>query len=390
VSRVMENYRQTYAEINLENLLHNWSVVRSIAGDDRFICPMVKANAYGHGSYEVASVLERESAKCFGVCLIEEGLALREAGLKSDLLVFGGFDKQGAEKSLEYQLTPVIGSWEQLKAIESLADSTVKIHIKFETGMNRLGFSSDEAEKVSDYLKKSKNLKLKAILTHLACGEDAGKNNGMTERQLKSLSDLKIFFSSFDIFAHALNSGGILGFKESSNDSLVKKEKWGFRPGLMLYGYQPPGLSQKADLKPVMSFRSSVHLQRRVKENETVSYGATWKAARPSHIAVIPAGYADGIKRQLSNKGHVIIHGHRLPIIGIVCMDFFMVDLTELVNQTGKENWLHEEVLLFGEDSLGHELSANEWAEKTNSISWEILTSVSERVPRHYKGLTQS
>jgi alanine racemase len=385
----MENFRQTYAEINLENLLHNWLLVQDLAGPDRFICPMVKANAYGHGAFEVASALEKEAAKCFGVCLIEEGLALREAGLKSDILVFGGFDKQGAEKILEYQLTPVVGSWDQLMAIESLADSPVKIHIKFETGMNRLGFSRNEAEKVSDYLKKSKKLKLKALLTHLACGEDAGKTDGMTARQLHTLLSLKDYFNSFDVFTHALNSGGILGLKEASPDSVLKKEKWGFRPGLMLYGYQPAGLSLKVGLKPVMSFRSTIHLQRSIQENETVSYGATWKAQKPSHIGVVPAGYADGIKRQLSNKGEVLIGGKRLPIIGIVCMDFFMVDLTELVSQSGRENWLHEEVLLFGEDSMGL-LPADEWAEKTNSISWEILTSVSERVPRHYKGLTQS
>jgi alanine racemase len=386
----MENFRQTYAEINLENLLHNWALVRKLGGSDRFICPMVKANAYGHGAYEVASVLEKESAKYFGVCLIEEGLALREAGLKSDILVFGGFDKQGAEKILEYQMTPVIGSWDQLKAIESLADSPVKVHVKFETGMNRLGFSRNEAQKVADYFKKSKSLKLKAILTHLACGEDSGKSEGMTGRQLQILSELKSFFKPFDIFTHALNSGGILGLQECSSDSILKKENWGFRPGLMLYGYQPSGMQLKAELKPAMSFRSSIHLQRLIQENETVSYGATWKAKKPSHIGVIPAGYADGIKRHLSNTGEVILAGKRLPIVGIVCMDFFMVDLTSLVESTGKENWLHEEVLLFGEDTLGNQISANEWAEKTQSISWEILTSVSERVPRHYKGLTQS
>src|SRR6476620_3798517 len=127
----MENFRQTYSEINLDNLQHNWEVVTKIGGSDRFICPMIKANAYGHGAYEVATALDKEAAKIFGVCLIEEGLALREAGLKSDILVFGGFDKQGAEKILEYQMIPVVGNSDQLKFIETQADTPVKIHVKF-------------------------------------------------------------------------------------------------------------------------------------------------------------------------------------------------------------------------------------------------------------------
>lgn len=390
MSRVTENFRQTFSEINLDSLLHNWSVVMKLAGPERFVCPMIKANAYGHGAFEVASCLEREAAKYFGVCLIEEGLELREAGLKSELLVYGGFDKQGAEKILEYQMTPVIGNWEQLKSIEALADSPVKIHIKFETGMSRLGFDRNEAEKLSDYLKRSKKLKLKAILTHLACGEDSASENGMTSRQLQILSELKEYFNSFDIFAHALNSGGIIGLNEASVHSILKKVQWGFRPGLMLYGYQP-AVQRSAGLKPVMSFWSSVQTQRLVRSGDTVSYGAIWKAKRDSQIAVVPAGYADGVKRQLSNTGEVSIGGHRAPVVGIICMDFFMIDLTDLIAESGKANWLNEEVLLFGEDSAsGKVISADEWASKTNSISWEILTSVSERVPRHYKGMKQA
>ncbi len=385
MSRVVENFRQTVTEINLDHLLNNWSVVTRLAGKDRFVCPMVKANAYGHGAFQVATCLERESAKYFGVCLIEEGLSLREAGLKSELLVFGGFDKQGAEKILEYQMTPVISSWEQLKFIESLADSAVKIHIKFETGMNRLGFAPGEAEKISEYLKKSKKLKLKAILTHLACGDDAASDAGMSSMQLRTLAELKNYFKSFDVFAHALNSGGILSLSEASETSVLKKEKWGFRPGLMLYGYQPAG-TKNADLKPVMSFKSTIQTQRAVKTGASVSYGATWKAQRDSQIAVIPAGYADGVKRQLSNSGSVTVGGQRAPIIGVICMDFFMVDLTDVISKTGRENWQNEEVLLFGEDASGGFVSADEWAKKTNSISWEILTSISERVPRRFHG----
>ena len=154
----MEIFRRTFAEINLENLQHNYMQIKTIAGDHRFVCPMVKANAYGHGDIQVARHLENLGATHLGVCLIEEGTLLRSQHIKSEILVFRGFDKEGAQKIFDAQLTPVVSTWDQIKFLESVVDDYIKVHLKFDTGMNRLGFSFSETEKLRDYFKKSKKL----------------------------------------------------------------------------------------------------------------------------------------------------------------------------------------------------------------------------------------
>lgn len=383
----MEYFRQTIADIDLDNLAHNWSVIRNLAGNERFICPMVKANAYGHGAVEVVATLEREGAKSFGICLIEEGLTLRESGCQSEILVFGGFDQLGAEKILEYQMTPVVSSWEQIRALESFADSPVKVHLKFDTGMNRLGFAAEETEALVKYFKTSKSLKLKAVISHLSNSEDSLRADGVTTKQLSILNEILSHFKSLNVFNHILSSGGISGFSECSEDSILKKNNWGFRPGLMLYGYQVASHFKNLDLKPVMSFKSIVSQQRKLNVGESVSYGSKWTASRPSQVAVVPMGYADGVSRQLSNKGSALIGGVNVPILGIVCMDFIILDVTDLCAQQNRDNWVGEEVVLFGQDSQNNFLSADAVARMTNTISWEVLTSVSSRVPRHFKGL---
>lgn len=390
----MENFRRTTADINLDHLLENWSLIQKIAGDDRFICPMVKANAYGHGAAEVAMSLEQEGAKALGVCLIEEGLQLREAGLKNEILVFGGFDKQGAEKIVEYQMTPVVSSWEQVKAIESAADAIVKVHLKFNTGMGRLGFEAHDVEKILAYFKKSKLLKLKALLTHLAQSEDGLSETGLTARQLNHFSKIEEFFSGASLYSHVYNSGAILCLdqvkKQNLSQHFLQKKKWGFRPGLMLYGYQPLTGFKNTELKPVMTFKTAIEQIRIINKGESVSYGAKWVAPQKSHIAILPVGYADGVSRQLSNQAYVLIKGERVPIVGTICMDFLMVDVTKLIEKNQLDHWHDEDVILFGLDEHNNFLSAEEFAKQTNTISWEVLTSVSYRVPRHFKGLVKS
>ncbi|MGZ3691589.1 MAG: alanine racemase [Pseudobdellovibrio sp.] len=389
-----ETFRRTAAEINLDHLGDNWSVIQKIAGDERFICPMVKANAYGHGAVEVSQALGDVGAKAFGVCLIEEGLQLREAGISSEILVFGGFDKPGAAKITEYQLTPVVSSWAQIKALEAEADTTVKVHLKFNTGMSRLGFEATDAEKLSDYFKKTKLLKLKALLTHLAISEDSAETDGMTSRQLNSFMKIEDFFSSHSLFSHVFNSGAIIALgslqQAENNNHLLMKRKWGFRPGLMLYGYQPLMEIQNKNLKPVMTFKTAVESIRVLSEGETVSYGAKWKASKKSYIATLPVGYADGLSRLLSNQGYVLIKGERAPIVGTVCMDYIMVDVTALVESKKIDTTHEEEVILFGYDEQNNFLSAEEYAKHMQTISYEVLTSVGYRVPRHFKGLMKS
>lgn len=382
----MEMFRRTYAEVNIENLLHNWNQIKKTFNDDRFICPMVKANAYGHGDVQVSLALEKEGAQILGVCLIEEGLWLRASGIKSDILVFRGFDKLGAEKILEYQLTPVVSTWEQIQALEAAADTPVKVHLKFDTGMNRIGFNSDQAEKLNAYFSKSKKLKLKAVLTHFAKAEDSHLEDGFTSRQIKKFIETIEYFKSRDIYYHLLNSGGIAGLATGKN-KLLNEHKWGARPGLMLYGYQPAPHFSELDLKPVMSLKSVVNNIRQIEVGDPVSYGETWTAKRPSRIAVVPIGYADGVHRLASNKSMALFAQKKVPIIGRVCMDFLMLDVTDAIKESEISKCIEDEVILFGFDEKNNFLSAEEMAANTDTIIWETLTSVSERVPRHFKGL---
>lgn len=386
----MEMYRRTFAEINLDALISNWHEIKKVAGDDRFVCPMVKANAYGHGDVQIALTLEKVGAAYLGVCLIEEGLLLRASGLQSEILVFRGFDRHGAEKILEYQMTPVVSTWEQIHALEAVADEPVKVHLKFNTGMNRIGFNIDQSEKLSQFFKKSKKLKLKALLSHFAQGEDAYLIDGFSGIQTQKMNEVIDFFSDHDIYAHLLNSGGIASLarlkKQNITNHFLTQKKWGFRPGLMLYGYQPAPQFKETNLKPVMSLKSVVNNIRTVLENETVSYGCTWKAKKNSKIAVVPIGYADGVHRLISNQSTALFAGELAPIIGRVCMDFLMLDVTHIVKDEELTKWNEEEVVLFGYDEKGKFLSAEMMADKSSSIVWETLTSVGERVPRHYKG----
>ena len=387
----MEMYRRTFAEISVENLVNNWLEIKKVASDDRFICPMVKANAYGHGDIQIAKSLVNEGANTLGVCLIEEGSMLRASGIQSEILVFRGFDKQGAQKILEYQLTPVVSTWEQIQALENITDDPVKVHLKFDTGMNRLGFNLDQLEPLFSFFKKSKKLKLKAILTHLAQAEDAALTDGFTAKQIKLFNQAVRFFKPFDIHAHVLNSAGIaslalLNSREEKHPQL-HQEKWGFRPGLALYGYQSNPNFKTMDLKPVMTLKSVVNNIRDIKKNESVSYGCSWIASRDSRIAVVPIGYADGLHRLISNKGTALFANRLVPIVGRVCMDFLMLDVTDIIGNDVATKWIEEEVVFFGYDDKGILLSAEKVAEVSQTITWETLTSVGERVPRHFKGL---
>lgn len=386
----MEMFRRTFAEINLDHLAHNYFEIKKLGGDNRFICPMVKANAYGHGDFEVARHLENLGVTHLGVCLIEEGLRLKNDGINSKILVFRGFDKQGAQKIFDSQMTPVISTWDQIAALESVADDPIKVHLKFDTGMNRLGFSVQEVEKLRTYFKNSKKLKLKAILSHFYLGEDAVKLEGHSATQAQKLSEVHSYFKDDDVWVHLLNSGGIASLAEpevkNNPNHFLNKVNWGFRPGLMLYGYSASENLKSMNLKPVMTFKSVVNNLRQAQVGESVSYGATWKASRASTIAVVPAGYADGLHRLLSNRGKALFAGKEVSIIGRVCMDFLMLDVTDVVQQTNIKKFNEEEVIFFGYDQAGNFLSAEVAAKAAETITWEVLTSVGERVPRHFKG----
>lgn len=386
----MEMYRRTFAEINLDHLAHNIRVLQK-AFPKKFLCPMVKANAYGHGDVQLGRFLESLGVEHLGVCLIEEGILLRKNGVKAEILVFRGFDREGAQKIIEHEMTPVVSSWDHIEHLEAVATSAVGIHLKFDTGMNRLGFRPEEAQKVFDRLWQNKKIRLKALLTHLFNGDDAESATGHSARQLQALNGISHIFKPFNIFCHSLNSAGILSLLKLQSkgvpaDHPLAVQDWGLRPGLMIYGYNPLADQSFCELKPVMSLKSHVGVYRHVKSGETVSYSGTWKATQDSVIAVVPIGYADGYHRILSNQALVLFAGSRVPVVGNICMDYLMLDVTSVVQGQDLNKFKDQEVTFFGYDTAGNFLSAEELAKKAHSITWEMLTSVGERVPRVYSG----
>tara|TARA_B110001454_G_C12723326_1_gene436690 strand:+ start:53659 stop:54723 length:1065 start_codon:yes stop_codon:yes gene_type:complete len=347
---------------------------------------MVKANGYGHGDVIVAKCLEAEGVNHMGVCLIEEALWLQQAGIKSNILVFRGFDKQGADEIVERGFIPVVSQWDHLEFLtQANKGKAIPIHVKFDTGMNRLGFPVKEASKIDEFLWQNKNFRLKGLLTHLHSGEDGIEPDGKTQGQLSALAHVAPIFKKYGPAIHALNSAGLLSriAAEQSKSKAAFDHGLGVRPGLLLYGYAPKMNFKndfQSELKPVMTLKSHLSEIRFVGKGSGVSYGHTWIAKKDSVIGIVPIGYADGVHRNLSNKGLVSVHGQLVPIVGNICMDYLMIDLTSIMNLKIEKN---DGVVLFGyNEQMGYQQTAATYAEILETIPWEILTSMSIRVPR--------
>ena len=379
-------HRRTYAQVDLKKLAHNFKTLRALVPPGTFVCPMVKANAYGHGDIEIARRLELEGAEQLGVALVEEGISLRQAGIRVPIFVFSLFETFSVPSMIEHKLTPIVSNWSQLEALAKAAKPSLEVHIKFNTGMSRLGFAVEEAPKLRRYFDSSTTLKLRGIATHLLHGSDAGIPGGHSEAQLIRLEEAAKAFQGMSLIVHALNSAGCVNMhaRRAAGQKMSGGMQWplGARFGISLYGGHPGSLDKSdIDLKPVMSFRSHVAHVHTLKVGEKVSYNAIWKAERPSVIGVVPLGYADGFPRVYSNNAEVLCKGRRVPVTGTVCMDYFMIDLTDVA--TVGENLVGEEVVLFGEQGR-EEITAEELAKRGSTISYEVFTRISARVPRQY------
>jgi alanine racemase len=292
---------------------------------------------------------------------------------------------------LAEEVTPVVSSRADLQhlisAIATLAEpvESVDFHLKVETGMNRLGVEFDELDEVLSTLARTPKLKLRGLMTHFANGEDAADPQGRTELQMREFSRChqKLVGSAHEEHAehpgdrqqlrlHVGNSGALLAYAQRPRALAV-----GFRPGLALYGGGAPQSGESA-LRPVLSLKSRIAQLRWIAPGERVSYGGTWTALRRSRLGVVPCGYADGVRRGLSGKISVLVKGRRVPVTGVICMDYFMCDLTEV-----QEAQVGDEVTLLGTQGQ-EEIRAEAWARELGSISYEVLTGISERVPRLY------
>ena len=366
----------TYATVNLAALAHNLSRIKHYLSPGCEIMAVVKANAYGHGALATAQALARQGIGRFAVASLDEGIALRQAGLSASIVVLGALFEEQVSDLVAHQLTPVVSDGRILPTLAKAARShstPYPIHLKVETGMGRLGFSPEELLSLLDNPILQSPLKVEGMLTHLADAD--GVDGAFTERQLgvfrAMLEQIRQRGLTLPL-VHTANSAAIVRFPEA-HFSLV-------RPGIMLYGYHTlPATIPAPDLRPVLSLHTRVVQLRRIPREGTVSYNGTFVAKRPTHIAVLPIGYADGYSRRLSHRGSVLIQGRRAPIVGLVCMDMIMVDITDLAPvQVG------EIVTLIGQQG-GESIWADEMADWIGTIPYEVLCGIGSRVPRLYE-----
>jgi alanine racemase len=373
--------RPTRADVNLEALRHNLRVVKRHAGGAR-VWAVLKADGYGHGAPAVARTLERARVDGFCVALLEEAVELREAGIVAPILVMGGHYGSSHDEVLERGLIPVVHDMGQVAAFARLvrsgaAQGPVDVHLKIDTGMARLGVTLEELPEVAARLGDFPEVRVQGLMTHLACAD--APDDDETREQLRRFDEATALLARHGVrpvVRHAASSAALL--RSHGTLDIV-------RPGLALFGVSPciGGAPLTSELRGVMRVRTEVVALREIAEGAPVGYGGTWHAPRRSRIATLPVGYADGLSRRLSNRGHVLVRGRRAPIVGAVSMDMAMVDVTDIPGAS-----IRDEVVLLGaqEGTLGKgAIGADEIAAHADTIAWEVLTSVSRRVPRFYR-----
>jgi alanine racemase len=376
--------RPTWAQVSLENLRYNFGVVQRHIGPGITVCAVVKADAYGHGATECARALEEEGARWLGVTSLDEAIPLREAGIRTRILLMTGFWRGEEEEVIRLQLTPMVwepGQVELLeKAAAGLGSPRLPVHLKVDTGMGRLGVDPEDLYQVCSALKASPHLLLEGLSTQLASSEvlDAPSVNDQLQKfeQVRSL----LRNEGFDPpLIHVANTGAVISRRESWNTMV--------RPGIALYGYHLPferagrevsGTKLRLGVKPVLTWKTRILSLRDARANQALGYGGTYVTKAPARIAVLPVGYADGLNRALSSRGRVIVREHYAPIVGRISMDLTLADVTGLPGVA-----VGDEVVLLGAVD-GLSVDAREHAELASTNVYEILCAISKRVPRKY------
>lgn len=369
----MNTTRPTVAEINLRNIVHNLKLVKEKVGKSVRMMAVVKANAYGHGLVAVAQHIESR-VDYFGIATAEEGAALREAGIRKPILVFTLPNEAQARIIAAGDMEATVCSVREAEFLQRAAQRVRKnigVHLKIETGMNRLGVRPAEVGVFLQALRRFGRLELRGAYTHFASADNP--HTEFTRLQLsrfeQGLDQLQRAGVS-SILRHCANSAALIHLPESYYDMV--------RPGLMLYGYDPGHPSApRLPLKRAMDLKTEVSFVKRIEAGESVSYGRRFVARRRTSIATLPIGYADGYTRLLSGKVHVLIHGRRFPVVGLICMDQLMVDVGTEDVRAG------DEAILIGEQG-GQVIDAWQLAEKIGTIPYEICCGISARVPRVY------
>lgn len=365
--------RPTWAEIDLGAFRHNFKEIKRKLKKGTSLLPVVKADGYGHGMEEIARASLSCGAKLLGVANIEEGIFLRKKGITAPILILGSvYPLSNFTHILRYNLTPAICSLQASQELSKIAQrrkKKVRVHIKVDTGMGRIGVSAENAVSLVKKVIQLPGIIIEGIFTHLAA---ADSDYQFTMEQIGKFQSVINELKGDNInikYKHAANSTAILRYSDAHFNLA--------RPGISLYGLAPfAGAEREINLKPVMQLKTKIVFIKRVKKGTSVSYGRTWRAERDSIIGTLPIGYADGYNRLLSNRGEVLIRGKRIPIVGRVCMDMCMVDITSLPDVK-----VGEEVVLIG--SQGKEnITADEIAKLIGTISYEVVCGISKRVPR--------
>lgn len=375
----MKSYSRVYAEINLDAVSHNIAQIEQRIGKDTKIMGVIKADGYGHGAVPIGKELERmESLWGYAVATAEEAEILRRNGLKKPILVLGAVFPEKYGILSKNEIRPTVYSMKQAGELERFAEKwgcVLKVHLKIDTGLSRLGFQvTEEAAEELAQIARMPHIIVEGIFTHFAMADARDKT--MAKEQMRQFQKMKEMVSRRGIsipISHCANSAAMIDLPESGM-SLV-------RAGISLYGMWPSGEVRKEnlDLQPALSLKSRIVFLKKLEPGRTISYGATYETKKRQRIATIPVGYADGYPRSLSNRGYVLIHGKPAPVCGRICMDQFMADVTDI-----PEAEEGDEVTLVGKDGA-REISMEEIGDLSGRFNYEFACDLGKRIPRVYR-----
>jgi alanine racemase len=378
--------RPTVAKVSLPDLQANFQAIRTLLDRQARLATLtapdligvVKANAYGHGAIAVARALEAAGASMLACADIEEGMALRDEGISLPILVFGALSVSDLDGVFTHDLTPTVstpGASRALKMAAARRGTRLACHLKIDTGMNRLGFRHDNLRRTMPEVLSSPNLEFSAVYTHFATADDA-ESPFLDEQRVR-----------FDLACAALGALGLRAVRRHAANSaalLRDARTWydAVRPGILLYGVVPPPLAA-ADLplRPALSLTSRIVAVKGIRAGEGAGYGLRWRAGEPRTIAIVPAGYADGLDTRAAGRASVLVRGRRAPIVGSVCMDMITIDVTGTDVSPG------DDVVLIGRQGE-EEITAREVAAAIGSIPWEVMSRLGSRVERQYSQVT--
>lgn len=379
----MNMVKRTWAEISLNAIEHNYNIIRNKVADDTKVCCVIKADGYGHGAVELSQVYEKLGADFFAVSNIDEGIEIRKSGSKLPIVILGYTPVSEAENLAEYDISQAVFSLEYAKELSEKCveeDCICKMHIKVDSGMSRIGFMCQEFPRDEYSIEEIceacclPNLEVEGLFTHFCVSDEDAEGREFTNKQYENFIHVRDSLKKRGVdisVVHCSNSGAIEDYPETCCDMV--------RAGIILYGLAPSSkLADRLDLVPAMTLKTVVAFVKEVQKGATISYGRTFTADRKMKIATVPIGYADGFIRQNAKDGYMMVNGKKAKIVGRICMDQTMLDVTDIEDvKTG------DEVVVFGTGENG-EPTADSLAENTGTINYETVCLVGKRVPRIY------